>query len=326
MNSNVQRQLISWIKKSFSDKRYINVGWFGGEPLLEKDCIRQLTHSFVNFCDDIGAKYSSPITTNGYYLDTQFSAELDTLRIRHVQITLDGYKDSHDRLRKQRNGSGSFDRIYKNIIDFHDSGTNAALTIRVNCTDENFGSVPELVNAFPEFVRERTQIFFRWVLANSASGNKEFSAIARGSAPFVGLATLYDLASDAGWKLSNPIRSDNPVYCEVDFRDHYTIGPGGDIFLCTHTFDTRERIGSLLVLDQNQPVIEPRHSTGIARWLSTDCFNDAECLSCKVLPICKGGCRKERLEGHKACVEEKRSLANYILNQAGAAGLVRTST
>lgn len=321
MSENVQRQLVFWIQDTFPDKRSINVGWFGGEPLLEKDCIRQLTRSFVDLCDHIGARYSSSVTTNGFYLDKKFAAELDALKIRHVQITLDGHKNDHDRLRAQRNGSGSFDRIYQNIIDFHKSDTKAALTLRINCTDENFQGVPELISAFPDFVRERTQIYFRWVWANSASGNREFSAM-RGEEPFSLLATLYDAASDAGWNISNPIRQDNPVYCEVDFRDHYTIAPSGDIFLCTHTFDTEERIGNILELEENQSVIGLRHLTGIARWLSTDCFSDLECLQCKVLPICKGGCRKERFEGHKACIAEKHSLTSYILNQARASGLV----
>lgn len=322
MSDVVKKHLETWVAEQFKLKRFIHVGWFGGEPLLEKQCLRDLSASFQRICDRIGASYQASITTNGFYLDKSFSSELDALTIRHVQITLDGNREYHDKYRSQRNGRGSFDRIYQNINDFFDVTTNAKLAVRVNCTDDNLQSVEELISAFPVQVRNRTTIFFRWVWSNIASGNKEFSSKMRGKEPFARLAQMYDLAADAGWIVRNPIRSKNPVYCEVDFRDHYTIAPDGDIFLCTHRFDPGERIGSLLNLDQHKQPIDQKQKSRIARWLATDCFSDQECLQCKVLPICKGGCRKERSEGRRGCIEEKHSLDRYIFNQARAAGLL----
>ena len=323
MTDETSSQLKEWVTRRFSKKRYINIGWFGGEPLLGKERIRELTGFFQKFCAEIGARYTSSITTNGFYLDKEFAGELRDLSVKHVQITFDGDRKYHDQYRKQRNGNGSFDQIYRNIIDYYTVETPVKLTVRVNCTDENVGSVPDLLSAFPEHVRCRTNVFFRWVWANKASGYKEFSKNnSGGREPFRELARLYDVAASEGWIVSNPVRSTNPVYCEVDFRDHFTVAPNGDLFLCTHTFDSAERVGSLSDYIKNKRTISTENTSAAARWMAADCFGDPECLECKVLPICKGGCRKARVGGQRSCVEEKYSLDEYVMNQARASGLI----
>jgi uncharacterized protein len=321
MSEDVRRSVKSWIETQFKAKREINVGWFGGEPLLGKATIIDLSTFLIGFSQSIGGKYSASITTNGYYLDEEFSRRLDELHIKHVQVTFDGAKEFHDRTRKQRNGKGSFDRIKENIERFHSSGTKCALTIRVNCTDDNIHSITDLIDCFPEHVKSNTSIFFRWVWANEASGNRQFAAKSRGQEPYARLAALYDYATDAGWTTRTPITSRNPVYCEVDFRDHYIIAPNGDMFLCTHTFNSSERCANLLARPAESVAPFPEATPLISRWFGTDCFNDSECLDCRALPICKGGCRKGRFEGRRSCVEEKKSLDRYILNMANASGL-----
>jgi uncharacterized protein len=321
MSEEVMRSLKTWIETQFTEKRAINVGWFGGEPLLSKSLIVDLSAFFIDFSQKIGAKYNASITTNGYFLDERFSRQLDKHQIRHVQVTLDGAREFHDLTRKHRNGKGSFDRIKENIEGFHSSGTKCGLTVRVNCTDDNIDSIPELIDCFSDEVKSRTFIFFRWVWANEASGYRQFAAKSRGQEPFARLAALYDYASKAGWIIRNPITSHNPVYCEADYLDHYTVTPNGDVFFCTHTFNSSERLSNLLDRKIQNHKFFPEKTPFTSRWFGTDCFGTQECLDCKVLPICKGGCRKERVEGRKTCIEEKQSLDRYILNAANAAGL-----
>jgi uncharacterized protein len=289
MKPEIEEALIKWIEINFKNKRHIGIAWFGGEPLLAKKTIFRLTKKIRDFCDTIGAKYSASLTTNGFYLDQRFIDSLKDLDIKSVQITLDGYKTDHDKLRCQRNGSGSFERIFDNIVAFCENSRDCSLQLRVNCCDDNYAGIEQLLKTFPHSVIKRAEIFFRWVYACEATNYREFSRNAQGSDPYQGLAKLYSAALALGWRTINPVFMSRNAYCEVDYLDHYAISPNGSIFLCSHTFKDSESIGSLLEQQFNSEAISE-----YIKWYSTNPFEDPKCIACKLLPLCEGGCRKGR--------------------------------
>jgi uncharacterized protein len=300
MSNDTQQALLDWIKTNFYNKRQIHIGWFGGEPLLAKETIVGLTKEIKNFCKERKATFSVSITINGFYLDTEFQELLPELSIRSVQITLDGDQRSHDSLRKQTSGEGSYNVIYKNILDFN-------LTLRFNCTDANFKSVRSVLESFPTYVKNKVTIFFRWVWENEASDYKEFAINMRGNKLYKELSNLYAHSDSLGWKTSNPSNSFKNGYCEVDFLDQYHIDPLGNLYLCTHTFKESEAIGSIF-RNFNSSNIKY-----ITKWYSINPFDDNECIECKLLSICLGGCRKSKFEGKKECIEEKSAIDLFTL-------------
>jgi uncharacterized protein len=311
MSLSTQDNLLEWVKKHFSGKREVHVAWFGGEPLLAKDTIINLTSRFQQFCKEIGAKYTASVTTNGFFLDRSFQERLPLLDIKHVQVTFDGDKPEHDSLRIQRNGQGSFDQIFANVLSFCDSKRDAKLTIRVNCGDNSYAGIPHLLEKFPKTVLENTTIFFRWIWANKACDYKEFSIKERGHKPFLGLAKLYEIAGNLGWKTRNPHNDITDCYCEVDYLDHFDIGPEGNVFLCTHTFAENEALGSLT---DNSLLPTPKAVQKYTKWYGANPWSDPACISCKLLPVCWGGCRQSRVSGNRACIEEKSSIDQYVMD------------
>lgn len=311
MSHKTQEMLLDWIKINFSQKKHIHISWFGGEPLLEKDTIINLTKEIKRFCNEINATYSSSITTNGFYFDKEFQKLLPELSINNVQITLDGDKAAHDSLKKQISEEGSFDVIYKNIIDYCEQDLECKLSIRFNCTDSNYNSVKNLIDNFPESVKNKASVFFRWVWSNEASGFKEFSSRLNEKEPFKELFNIYNYSNLIGLKTENPSNDSFGVYCEVDFLDQYNIDPLGNIYLCSHTFNESEAIGSIY---GGHNFINSNYISDYARWYSINPFEDCECLKCKLLPTCFGGCRKSRFEGNRNCLEEKRSISLFTKN------------
>jgi uncharacterized protein len=312
MKAEVENALMDWLKSNFKGKRDIQVAWFGGEPLLAKRVIFSLTKRLKEFCNSTGARYAASLTTNGYFLNKEFQDSLLSLSIKQVQVTLDGDKPDHDALKRKRNGGGSFDRVFQNVVTFCEnvSDSDCNLSLRINCGDDNYNGIERLLDRFPPIVRSRASVYFRWIWANKASDYNEFSSSRRGTEPFLGLAKLYATAKALGWRTFNP--HDHKVdwgYCEVDYTDHYAISPDGSVFLCTHTFEKSESIGCLL---QEREIIQPKTTSTITRWYSANPFDDAECMKCQLLPICLGGCRKTRVEGGRSCMEEKESLDLFI--------------
>ena len=84
--------------------------FFGGEPLLHKDLIRQTIAEAETMQRQGHGRFHFKMTTNGLLLDEpflEFAVEHDLL----VAMSLDGTREAHDRHRRLTDGSGSFDRL-----------------------------------------------------------------------------------------------------------------------------------------------------------------------------------------------------------------------
>ena len=120
MNQSTEDNLIKWIEQKFGYKRTINVAWFGGEPLLDRNIIKRITKRIKHLCTQNKINYFASITTNGVFLDSDFVNKIPELSLKHIQVTLDGNRYHHDLLRKTPTGEGSFDTIIRNLANFCD--------------------------------------------------------------------------------------------------------------------------------------------------------------------------------------------------------------
>lgn len=106
---------IDFIIEHSKNNDEIFIGFYGGEPLLDFELIKQC----INYAEKKveGKKVSFNITTNGSLLTkeiTKFLYEHDVL----LAISLDGSKEIQDANRKfAANNSGTFDAVIKNIIN-----------------------------------------------------------------------------------------------------------------------------------------------------------------------------------------------------------------
>lgn len=94
------------------DSPYVNIGFYGGEPLLEFPLIRKSVSYAKKLFD--GKKITFSMTSNGTLLTDEI---IDFLVQEDISllISLDGPKEIHDRSRIFANGAGSFDIVMQNI-------------------------------------------------------------------------------------------------------------------------------------------------------------------------------------------------------------------
>ena len=111
-----------------------------------------------------------------------------------------------------------------------------------------------------------------------------------------------------GYHIENRCEMENFRFCEADDPGYYTIDPLGNIYLCVHDYKPEFAVGH--VRNGIYQLKEPNYLA----FREVSVLDDNECLECKVLPICNGGCRKMRLEGKKQCIFEKDNLDLYIEN------------
>ena len=72
-----------------------------------------MSKKFIEICDKYGVRYQANIITNGYLLNKEIVKELEDIHVKHIQVTIDGPKDIHDKRRFLKGKQGTFDKIFK---------------------------------------------------------------------------------------------------------------------------------------------------------------------------------------------------------------------
>lgn len=113
---------------------------FGGEPLLNPLGALQMLRALQPF-----NMVSAEIITNGVLLTPSLAAKLAAAGLRRVQITFDGARPDHDRIRVTRNGRGTYDAILRNITAAAQD-TDLTWHFRVNVSHHNIKGLEDLVD------------------------------------------------------------------------------------------------------------------------------------------------------------------------------------
>jgi len=145
----MQPKTIQSIKKLISNRvdslEELHISWFGGEPLLAKDIVSEISGHASNLCKKKGVKYVSDMTTNGYFLDNKTAQALKHVGVGAYQISLDGVKDDHNSTRVLMSGKGSYEKIWKNLIDLSNSGLDINIILRIHATQNNMANMPAFI-------------------------------------------------------------------------------------------------------------------------------------------------------------------------------------
>ncbi len=118
-----------YIKHSY-DLPQLNIGFYGGEPLLEFGLIKNL----ISYIEKkaFGKKVIYHMTTNGTLLSEEIISYLESKNFM-LTISLDGPKEFHDRNRLIQGKRGSFDIVINNIEQIHNNHPDYAKKVSFNC-------------------------------------------------------------------------------------------------------------------------------------------------------------------------------------------------
>lgn len=111
-----KRALDFLIEKS-GTRRNLEVDFFGGEPLLNWDVCKKLVEYGRSREKECNKNFRFTLTTNGILLNDEI-IDFCNKEMGNVVLSLDGRKDTHDRLRITRNRTGSYDLIIDKFKKF----------------------------------------------------------------------------------------------------------------------------------------------------------------------------------------------------------------
>lgn len=145
MSEETQVGVERFLDRRVSDLTQLRFNWFGGEPLVAKDVVLRLSQYAKRLCDERGVAFLGGLTTNAYLLDRALLEELVACKQDFFQVTLDGWGETHDAVRRFANGRGSFDRIWINLLGMQASAVRFDTLLRIHVRRQNLGELPELM-------------------------------------------------------------------------------------------------------------------------------------------------------------------------------------
>ena len=281
--------------------RHIHVTWFGGEPLMAFDRMKSITHRMKQ----IDVKYTSKIITNGFLLTDKVIDSLNDLDVSSIQITIDGLKEEHDKLRCLTNGTGTFDVIIKNIDNLLSKNNEIFIGIRVNIDVKNAEKFIDVYKFFANKYRGKKIAISPGFISNE-SGCIPSDCIFDSEKKSLFLMKLY---KDYGLNAMSLYPLKYRYECAIRNPHHLTIGPEGEIYKCWNDVGNPEKVvGSLI----NKELVNSKLLTRY--YVAGDALENKDCQDCFLFPRCGGGCPYNRIENEFKGTEEYMDLCDYRKN------------
>ena len=111
------KKAFDFLVKSSGKRRNLEVDFFGGEPLMNFETIKKLVDYGRSLEKDNNKHFRFTITTNGVLLDEDKINYINE-NMDNVVLSIDGRKETNDRMRKTINEKGSYDAIINNFKNF----------------------------------------------------------------------------------------------------------------------------------------------------------------------------------------------------------------
>ncbi|MGN1144406.1 MAG: thioether cross-link-forming SCIFF peptide maturase [Anaerovoracaceae bacterium] len=138
MSFEVAKQAMDFLVANSGDHVNLEVDFFGGEPLMNFDVVKQTVAYARSIEKEAGKNFRFTLTTNGVDVDEEVM-DFANRECHNVVMSIDGRKEVHDHLRKDYQGNGSYDRIVPKFQEFArrrgDSGYYVRGTFTHNNTD-----------------------------------------------------------------------------------------------------------------------------------------------------------------------------------------------
>lgn len=275
--------------ESIPELQKIYLTWFGGEPLIAID---QMEIFYDKLMSKFNKEFSSNIITTGYFLSESVIPILRKINIQSVQITLDGNKERHNKIKSTPDNKDVFSRVLTNVDLLTDTAPEINVVFRINVPHDNMAEYASLFNLLanryqnknvtisPGIVQDRNRRTFKNPHFLNRKETSEF---------------ILDL-----WhthKIYTPwLRYPNNNCTECAIRDQRAVSfdPEGYAYKCWEMIgQKRFAIGKLSktgkIIDINQTLLN-------RQLYGADPFEDAQCTTCAYLPICEGGCPIQRIQ------------------------------
>lgn len=295
-------------------RKHITIRWSGGEILMFWKQIKDLSTSIIDSCTQNNCSFIASAISNGSLLTEEIVDEMVECNIKSLQITLDGDKEHHNKVRFYKSGEGTFDKVLNSIII---ASQKLKVIVRINLDKHNYPSIEKLFKelACSNINKQNIQLFCKPVLCtavrtpmNDVFTPNEFYNV---ELTLLKLSQIYGLPYSFHWGVKG-----HHTRCAYSSIQGYYLTPNMKLYKCPVYLDQGEGIdNSIGHIDIKGNMIISNYSEFL-KSLSYSPFKNEECRNCKVLPICHGKCpifwENSGCSTDSGCIPEKYSIEEKI--------------
>ena len=149
MDWNIAKKALEFFSQRVRDSKFVNVCFYGGEPLLELDLIKKIISYSKECMEGKGLRFN--MTTNAALLTPEVFRYLADEKVS-IMVSLDGPAILHNKGRKLAvDGTGSFDLVYQSLLKIKEKyPAEYKELIMYNCVVGTDSSILEIEEFFKQ--------------------------------------------------------------------------------------------------------------------------------------------------------------------------------
>lgn len=289
MSYETGKKAIDYLITNSNGRKNLEVDFFGGEPLLNWSVVKKLVSYGRSLEKELGKKFRFTLTTNGLLIDDEV-IEFCNREMSNIVLSLDGQKITNDRMRKTKDGEGTYDLIVKKFIDFANRRGQKDYYVRGTFTSNNLNFSDDIIHMADLGFKELSMEPVVAPASASYALNDEHKE------------TLLNEYEKLSAEMLKRYREGNPFnfyHFKVDFEggpciakrvsgcgvgtEYIAVTPEGDIYPC-HQFvgDENFRMGNLDTGVTKRDIIK--------QFMERNVYSSQECKECFARLYCSGGC------------------------------------
>ena len=289
MSFETGKKALDYLVQNSGNRVNLEVDFFGGEPLMNWDVVKQLVQYGRSIEEANNKKFRFTLTTNGVLLNDEVQDFLNK-EMGNVVISLDGRKEVNDNMRPFRNGKGSYDLIVPKFQKLAESRDQNNYYIRGTFTRENLD--------FSEDVKHFADLGFKQISIEPVVGPEEDPYSIR-EQDLPQILEEYDKLADEYIKRHKEGNGFTFFHFMIDLSggpcvykrlsgcgsgtEYLAVTPGGDLYPC-HQFVGDE---DYLLGNVDEGIVNPDI---VEKFANCNVYSKEKCKNCFAKYYCSGGC------------------------------------
>ena len=298
--SKLSAEVIEAIKRNIISRhqnkpfQILKFTFFGGEPFLYYKGIKELLDFGKNFCEQYDIELIADFTTNATLITQECIDYIKQFQC-HFQITLDGNRERHNKIKVERDkNTDTYGKTIAALKMINEHIPNRWVAVRINFDNQTLRNVREIIEDIKFLDRKKTCVIVKkvWQLKTEQVDRE---------ALMNAIQSLFDNKF-----LVDYYFMPKGCVCFAERESQVLFNYDGKIFKCTTlpTFDDEHALGKL------------DFEKGEIAWYPEkykDWFDDMQpehCKNCKWFPVCLGPCNRQLMahQGEKICTFDASSL------------------
>jgi uncharacterized protein len=305
----VREAVVRWVERRIHTLNSVKIDWFGGEPLLGLEAIRDIAPRVQALCREHDVQVLQGITTNAYLLTPDVFTSLVSWGVTDYQITIDGPQKTHDTTRVLKDGGGgTYDVIMENLRKITSLPGDCMISLRINFGPENLAYMDEHLETMKAYFGHDRRFKMRFFPVSKWGGKNDDHLQTCGMSASqltreLELKALkMGLASEG--RLEHIIPGSDFTICYAARPFNFIVGADGKMMKCTLALDKHDYnvVGTLR--PDGRPDVK---LDKLVRWVAPYFEEDKKCQKCFFLPVCQGiSCPLQRIENNiRPCPSER---------------------